>query len=42
MSEALRVAAGRIFGFGRLARGTNRVGRLVPGLGTMTLPSGVV
>src|SRR6476661_94833 len=42
MSEALRVAAGRIVGFGRLARGTNRVGRLVPGLGTMTLPSGVV
>jgi uncharacterized SAM-binding protein YcdF (DUF218 family) len=42
MSEALRVAAGRIVGFGRLARGTDRVGRLVPGLGTMALPSGVV
>ncbi len=42
MSEALRVAAGRFVGFGRLARGTNRVGRLVPGLGTMALPSGVV
>ncbi len=42
LSEALRVAAGRIVGFGRLARGTNRVGRLVPGLGTMALPSGVV
>jgi uncharacterized SAM-binding protein YcdF (DUF218 family) len=42
MSESLGVAAGRIFGFGRLARGTNRVGRLVPGLGTMALPSGVV
>lgn len=42
MSEALRVAVGRIVGFGRLARGTNRVGRLVPGLGTMALPSGVV
>jgi uncharacterized SAM-binding protein YcdF (DUF218 family) len=42
MSEALGVAAGRIVGFGRLARGTNRVGRLVPGLGTMALPSGVV
>ena len=42
MSEALGVAAGRVVGFGRLARGTNRVGRLVPGLGTMALPSGVV
>ncbi len=42
MAEAVRVAAGRIVGFGRLARGTNRVGRLVPGLGTMALPSGVV
>ena len=42
MGEALGVAAGRIVGFGRLARGTNRVGRLVPGLGTMALPSGVV
>ena len=42
MSEAMRVAAGRIVGFGRLARGTDRVGRLVPGLGTMALPSGVV
>jgi uncharacterized SAM-binding protein YcdF (DUF218 family) len=42
LSEALRVAAGRIFGFGRLARGTDRVGRLVPGLGSMAVPSGVV
>jgi uncharacterized SAM-binding protein YcdF (DUF218 family) len=42
LSEALRVAIGRIVGFGRLARGTNRVGRLVPGLGTMAVPSGVV
>jgi uncharacterized SAM-binding protein YcdF (DUF218 family) len=42
MSEALRVAAGRIVGFGRLARGTDRVGRLVPGLGSMAVPSGVV
>ena len=42
MTEAIRVAAGRVIGFGRLARGTNRVGRLVPGLGTMALPSGVV
>jgi uncharacterized SAM-binding protein YcdF (DUF218 family) len=30
LSEALRVAVGRIVGFGSLARGTNRVGRLVP------------
>jgi uncharacterized SAM-binding protein YcdF (DUF218 family) len=42
LSEALRVALGRIVGFGRLARGTNRVGRLVPGLGSMAVPSGVV
>jgi uncharacterized SAM-binding protein YcdF (DUF218 family) len=42
MSESLGVAAGRIVGFGRLDRGTDRVGRLVPGLGTMALPSGVV
>jgi uncharacterized SAM-binding protein YcdF (DUF218 family) len=42
LSEALRVAAGRIVGFGRLARGTDRVGRLVPGLGSMAVPSGVV
>jgi uncharacterized SAM-binding protein YcdF (DUF218 family) len=42
LSEGLRVAAGRIVGFGRLARGTNRVGRLVPGLGSMAVPSGVV
>jgi uncharacterized SAM-binding protein YcdF (DUF218 family) len=42
LSEALRVAVGRIVGFGRLARGTNRVGRLVPGLGSMAVPSGVV
>jgi uncharacterized SAM-binding protein YcdF (DUF218 family) len=42
LSEALRVALGRIVGFGRLARGANRVGRLVPGLGSMAVPSGVV
>jgi uncharacterized SAM-binding protein YcdF (DUF218 family) len=42
LSEALRVALGRVVGFGRLARGTNRVGRLVPGLGSMAVPSGVV
>lgn len=42
LSEALRVSVGRIVGFGRLARGTNRVGRLVPGLGSMAVPSGVV
>lgn len=42
LSEALRVALGRVVGFGRLARGTNRVGKLVPGLGSMAVPSGVV
>jgi uncharacterized SAM-binding protein YcdF (DUF218 family) len=42
MSESFGVAAGRLVGFGRLDRGTDRVGRLVPGLGTMALPSGVV
>jgi uncharacterized SAM-binding protein YcdF (DUF218 family) len=42
LSEALRVGVGRIVGFGRLARGANRVGRLVPGLGSMAVPSGVV
>jgi uncharacterized SAM-binding protein YcdF (DUF218 family) len=42
MGESLGVAAGRLVGFGRLDRGTDRVGRLVPGLGTMALPSGVV
>lgn len=42
MSESLGVAAGRLVGFGRLDRGTDRVGRLVPGLGTMAVPSGVV
>ena len=40
--EAVRVAAGRIIGFGRLQRGTNRVGKLVPGLGILIAPSGVV
>jgi uncharacterized SAM-binding protein YcdF (DUF218 family) len=40
--EALRVAAGRIIGFGRLQRGTARVGKLVPGLGILIVPSGVV
>ncbi|MCI4354432.1 MAG: YdcF family protein [Thermoplasmata archaeon] len=41
MSEAVRVALGRIFGFGRLAR-ASRVGKLVPGLAILTGPSGVV
>ena len=41
-TEALRVAAGRIVGFGRLARNTDRVGKLVPGLGILVAPSGVV
>ena len=36
------VAAGRIVGFGRLQRGTSRVGKLVPGLGILIAPSGVV
>jgi uncharacterized SAM-binding protein YcdF (DUF218 family) len=41
MSEAVRVAFGEVFGFGRLARAT-RVGRLVPGLAILIGPSGVV
>lgn len=41
-TEALRVSAGRIVGFGRLARHGDRVGRLVPGLGILAGPSGVV
>jgi uncharacterized SAM-binding protein YcdF (DUF218 family) len=41
-TEALRVSAGRIIGFGRLQRGTSRVGRLVPGIGILAVPSGVV
>jgi uncharacterized SAM-binding protein YcdF (DUF218 family) len=40
--EALRVSAGRIVGFGRLARNADRVGRLVPGLSILGPPSGVV
>lgn len=40
--EALRVSVGRIIGFGRLQRGTSRVGKLVPGLGILIVPSGVV
>lgn len=40
-SEAVRVAFGRIFGFGRLARAT-RVGNVVPGLAILIGPSGVV
>lgn len=40
-SEAVRVAAGRIFGFGSLAR-ASRVGKLVPGLAILDVPSGVV
>ncbi len=42
VTEALRVGAGRIFGFGRLARHADRVGRLVPGLSILRPPSGVV
>lgn len=41
MSEAVRVAFGEVFGFGRLARAT-RVGKLVPGLAILIGPSGVV
>jgi uncharacterized SAM-binding protein YcdF (DUF218 family) len=41
-TETLRVGAGRVFGFGRLARHGDRVGRLVPGLGILVGPSGVV
>jgi uncharacterized SAM-binding protein YcdF (DUF218 family) len=41
MSEAVRVAFGEVFGFGRLARAT-RVGKLVPGLAILVGPSGVV
>lgn len=40
-SEALRVAFGRIFGFGALAR-ASRVGKVVPGLAILAGPSGVV
>jgi uncharacterized SAM-binding protein YcdF (DUF218 family) len=40
-SEAVRVAFGRIFGFGSLAR-ASRVGKLVPGLAILIAPSGVV
>jgi uncharacterized SAM-binding protein YcdF (DUF218 family) len=40
-SEAVRVAFGRIFGFGRLAR-ASRVGKVVPGLAILIGPSGVV
>jgi uncharacterized SAM-binding protein YcdF (DUF218 family) len=42
VTETLRVAVGRVIGFERLARGTGRVGRLVPGLGILVGPSGVV
>lgn len=40
-TEAVRVAFGRIFGFGALAR-ASRVGKLVPGLAILNGPSGVV
>ena len=40
-SEAVRVAFGEVFGFGRLAR-ASRVGKLVPGLAILVGPSGVV
>ncbi len=39
--EALRVAFGRVFGFGNLAR-ASRVGKVVPGLAILGGPSGVV
>ncbi|MGH9048592.1 MAG: YdcF family protein [Acidimicrobiia bacterium] len=41
-TEAVRVSVGRVVGFGRLARHGDRVGRLVPGLGILAGPSGVV
>jgi uncharacterized SAM-binding protein YcdF (DUF218 family) len=40
-TEAVRVAFGEVFGFGRLAR-ASRVGKLVPGLAILVGPSGVV
>lgn len=40
-TEAVRVAIGEVFGFGRLAR-ASRVGKLVPGLAILVGPSGVV
>lgn len=40
-AEALRVAFGRIFGFGNLAR-ASRVGKVVPGIAILGAPSGVV
>ena len=42
LTEAVRVGFGRLIGFDRLDRGTNRVGRLVPGAGIVVAPSGVV
>jgi uncharacterized SAM-binding protein YcdF (DUF218 family) len=45
-TETLRVAAGRLFGYGRLERGraigTGAGGTVVPGLGMLIPPSGVV
>ena len=40
-SEAVRVAFGEVFGFGRLAA-PSRVGKIVPGLAILVGPSGVV
>ena len=40
-TETLRVAAGRVFGYRRLERG-KEMGRVVPGLGMLIPPSGVV
>ena len=37
-TETIRVAAGRIFGYGRLDRHRHQVERLVPGLGTLCPP----
>ena len=40
-TETLRVAAGRVFGYRRLER-SKEMGRVVPGLGMLIPPSGVV
>jgi uncharacterized SAM-binding protein YcdF (DUF218 family) len=40
-TETLRVAAGRIFGYRRLEKG-REMGKVVPGLGMLSAPSGVV
>jgi uncharacterized SAM-binding protein YcdF (DUF218 family) len=40
-TETLRVAAGRVFGYRRLEQGS-QMGKVVPGIGMLTPPSGVV